>query len=164
MRRRPASPSVGKRRDARRQNQPLLTGDGRGSPLSAAGEELSAARSKSEAAAGASSACSPGAGWEALPLVLAVAPGRLPQQGSAEGGRPEVPWGWVGAGGHRRGAPEPPQTPGRGAGGGEVWKCPGAGTGPRFAGCGALPRRRFGPWERLNARAGRAGRGWRWVT
>lgn len=44
MRRRPASPSVGKRRDARRQNQPLLTGDGRGSPLSAAGEELFAAR------------------------------------------------------------------------------------------------------------------------
>ncbi|XP_051640617.1 translation initiation factor IF-2-like [Manacus candei] len=114
VRRRPASPSVGKRRDARRPHQPLLTGDGRCSPLSAAQEELFDARSKSEAAAVAAGAPrgSVPEGWYPLADLLesdsarsprarvgssspfpVLAPGHLPQQGSAEGGRTEGPWG-----------------------------------------------------------------------
>lgn len=71
--------------------------------------------------------------------------------------------GWVGAGLHLRGIREPSETPGRGAGGGEVWECPGAGTGARLAGRGELPRCSR-PWERLNARAGGRGQGRRRVT
>lgn len=143
MRQRPARPSVGKRRDSLRphQRQSLLTGDTRGSFLSAVEEEDFSARSKSKRTGGimgsvrgtmSSWHTAPGGEWRALRSVLtwllwtcltrASRPGTyvgggVRKRGRGVGWEPGGPAGWWWA-------PVAPET----SAGGVSSGCPGGGA------------------------------------